>query len=110
VWLSADVHYAAAHHFHPDRAATSKFKPFWEFVAGPFHAGTFGPGEIDTTFGPEVRYAKGAPEGQMGAGPAAGHQFFGEVQITHNTGVATVRLFDLQGVLLHTETLMPELT
>jgi alkaline phosphatase D len=42
VWLTADVHYAAAHHFDPSRAAVADFDPFWEFVAGPLHAGTFG--------------------------------------------------------------------
>jgi phosphodiesterase/alkaline phosphatase D-like protein len=31
------------------------FDPFWEFVAGPIHAGTFGPNPLDPTFGPEVR-------------------------------------------------------
>ena len=32
------------------------FNPFWEFVAGPAHAGTFGANELDKTFGPEVRF------------------------------------------------------
>jgi len=35
VWLTADVHYCAAHHYHPNRAAYQQFEPFWEFVAGP---------------------------------------------------------------------------
>src|SRR5690242_5047729 len=35
VWVTADVHYAAAHHFDPVRGAGTKFEPFWEFVAGP---------------------------------------------------------------------------
>ena len=30
-WFTADVHYAAAHHFHPDRAKFKQFTPFWEF-------------------------------------------------------------------------------
>ena len=38
VWLTADVHYCAAHHYHPDRAAFQDFEPFWEFVAGPLNA------------------------------------------------------------------------
>jgi alkaline phosphatase D len=56
VWITADVHYAAAHHFDPARAQTPDFDPFWEFVAGPIHAGTFGPNPLDPTFGPEVRF------------------------------------------------------
>lgn len=35
VWLTADVHYCAAHHYSPERAAFTDFDPFWEFVAGP---------------------------------------------------------------------------
>src|SRR5262249_37072419 len=56
VGLPADVHYASAIYYDPARAAFSDFTPFWEFVAGPINAGTFGPGEIDRTFGPDVRY------------------------------------------------------
>jgi alkaline phosphatase D len=40
VWLTADVHYAAAHYYNPDKAQFGEFDPFWEFVAGPLHAGT----------------------------------------------------------------------
>ena len=47
VWLTADVHYTAAHHYSPDRAAFQEFEPFWEFVSGPLHAGTFGPNALD---------------------------------------------------------------
>jgi alkaline phosphatase D len=44
VWITGDVHYCAAHHYHPTRAKFTDFDPFWEFVAGPLNAGTFGPG------------------------------------------------------------------
>ena len=54
VWLTADVHYTAAHHYSPDRAAFQDFDPFWEFVSGPLNAGSFGPGKLDATFGPQV--------------------------------------------------------
>ena len=43
VFITGDVHYCAAHHYDPARAAFTDFNPFWEFVAGPAHAGTFGP-------------------------------------------------------------------
>ena len=48
VWLTADVHYAASHYFDPNRAVFQDFEPFWEFVSGPLHAGTFGPGGSTT--------------------------------------------------------------
>ena len=69
VWLTADVHYAAAHYYNPDKAQFQDFEPFWEFVSGPLHAGTFGPNELDNTFGPEVKFIK-AP-GPRQAEPAA---------------------------------------
>ena len=50
------VHYAAALRYAPDKAAFTDFDPFWEFVAGPINAGTFGPNEVDMTFGPEVKF------------------------------------------------------
>ena len=43
VFVTGDVHYCAAHHYDPARASFTDFHPFWEFVAGPAHAGTFGP-------------------------------------------------------------------
>ena len=58
MWLTADVHYAAAHYYDPNKAQFQDFEPFWEFVSGPFHAGTFGPNELDNTFGPEVKFFK----------------------------------------------------
>ena len=71
VWLTADVHYTAAHHYDPSRAAFQDFDPFWEFVSGPLHAGTFGPNALDPTFGPEVRFVK-APRPGRGQPAALG--------------------------------------
>ena len=108
VWLTADVHYCAAHHYSPERAAFQDFEPFWEFVAGPIHAGTFGPNGLDMTFGPEVVYAK-APTAEQGANlpPSDGLQFFGEVEIAGDTGEMTVRLLDTAGTELYARTLEP---
>src|SRR5207247_35474 len=52
VWVTADVHYAQSTYYDPGRAQFADFTPFWEFVAGPINAGTFGPNAIDRTFGP----------------------------------------------------------
>ncbi|MFQ6550188.1 alkaline phosphatase D family protein [Aestuariibius sp. 2305UL40-4] len=95
VWLTADVHYTAAHHYSPDRAEFQDFEPFWEFVSGPLHAGTFGPSDYDNTFGPEVRFSKHPDEGQRNLPPSEGLQFFGKVDIAADTGVMTVRLMDV---------------
>ncbi|MFB2593415.1 alkaline phosphatase [Paracoccus sp. p4-l81] len=108
VWLTADVHYTAAHHYSPDRAAFQDFAPFWEFVSGPLHAGTFGPNDLDQTFGPEVRFIKAPPEGQANLPPSAGMQFFGLVDVIGATGQMKVRLMDRADQELWSVTLDPE--
>jgi alkaline phosphatase D len=96
VWLTADMHYTAAHHYDPNRAVFSDFEPFWEFVSGPLHAGTWSPGELDNTFGPKAMFQKGcsAEQGDNLA-PCFGLQFFGRVDIEGRTGVMTVMLKDV---------------
>lgn len=81
-WLTADVHYAAAHHFDPARATGVSFLPFWEFVAGPIHAGTFGPNELDPTFGPELKFQWAPPPGTGNLAPWDGLQSFGIIDVT----------------------------
>jgi alkaline phosphatase D len=99
VWLTADVHYTAAHYYDPAKAQFTDFSPFWEFVSGPLNAGSFGPGQLDNTFGPQVMFKKHPGPGQGGIGPAAGFQFFGEVEIS-GAGEMTVRLRDIAGAVL----------
>jgi len=99
VWLTADVHYTAAHYYDPSKAQFTDFSPFWEFVSGPLNAGSFGPGVLDNTFGPQVVYQKHPGPGQGGIGPAAGLQFFGEGEIS-GAGEMTVRLRDMAGTVL----------
>ncbi|MEO8701418.1 MAG: alkaline phosphatase D family protein [Kofleriaceae bacterium] len=92
VWITADVHYAAAHHFDPARATGTQFQPFWEFVAGPIHAGNFGPNPVDPTFGPEVKYTFGTPaEGQQDVGPWDGKQSFGTIDVARDALTVTLR-------------------
>ncbi|ETX27981.1 alkaline phosphatase D family protein [Roseivivax isoporae] len=108
VWFTADVHYTAAHHYSPERAQFQDFAPFWEFVSGPLHAGTFGPNALDMTFGPEVRFVKAPDEGQVNLPPSAGLQFFGLVDIDGASGAMTVRLMDRGDTELWSVTLDPE--
>jgi alkaline phosphatase D len=95
VWLTADMHYTAAHHYDPSRAVFQDFEPFWEFVSGPLHAGTWGPASLDNTFGPQVRYQNGCTTEQgENLAPCFGLQFFGRVDIEPN-GLMTVTLKDV---------------
>ena len=107
VWLTADVHYTAAHYYDPNQAQFQEFAPFWEFVSGPLNAGTFGPGSLDNTFGPQVVFQKAAPPERGNLPPSAGLQFFGQVDIEGARGVMTVRLMDLSGATLFTQVLEP---
>lgn len=108
VWMTADVHYTAAHEYHPDRAGFQDFAPFWEFVSGPLHAGTFGPSDLDMTFGPEVKFFKAPPAGQANLPPSSGMQFFGLVDIEAATGQMHVRLMDRADTELWSITLDPQ--
>ncbi|WP_137806081.1 alkaline phosphatase [Pseudomonas sp. G(2018)] len=103
LFLTADVHYCAAHHYHPDRAVFQDFEPFWEFVAGPLNAASFGPDLLDKTFGPQMVFQKAAST--PNASPFAGFQFFGEVNIDGQTGALSVVLRDLDGLSLFERTL-----
>jgi alkaline phosphatase D len=111
VWLTADVHYTAAHYYNPDKAAFQDFEPFWEFVSGPLHAGTFGPNELDRTFGPELKFIK-APTKEQGVNlpPSFDMQFFGRVDIDGQSEAMTVTLKDWNDVALWSVRLEPKRT
>jgi alkaline phosphatase D len=109
IWLTADVHYTAAHYYDPNKAVFQDFEPFWEFVSGPIHAGTFGPNQLDNTFGPQLVYIK-APTKEQGQNlsPALGLQFFGLVAIDGATEVMTVTLKDTDDHALWSTRLEPK--
>ena len=106
VWLTADVHYCAAHRYSPERAAFTDFDPFWEFVAGPIAAGSFGPNAMDGTFGPEVVFSKA---GRFpGESPREGdNQFFGHVQLGGDD-TFTASLRNANGAVVFSKVLTPE--
>ncbi len=106
VFFTADVHYTAAHYYDPSKAQFRDFNPFWEFVSGPVHAGSFGPGRMDDTFGPQVVYSKD-PAGERNLPPSSELQFFGHVRIDGETEAMTVTLKDLNDKDLYTVTLEP---
>ncbi len=107
VFLTADVHYTAAHHYSPERAAYTEFEPFWEFVSGPLQAETFPrkDGLLDRTFGPEVVFSKGNDSTRRQS-PRDGNQFFGHLAIDA-AGAMTVTLHEASGAALWRRTLEP---
>jgi alkaline phosphatase D len=97
IWITADMHYTAAHYYDPNRAEFQDFHPFWEFVSGPIHAGTWGPSELDNTFGPRVLYQNACSREQgENLAPCFGLQFFGHVHIDGDSEVMTVTLKDVE--------------
>ena len=110
LWLTADVHYTAAHYYDPNKAKFQDFEPFWEFVSGPIHAGSFGPNDLDATFGPQLMYVK-APTKEQGqnVAPSGGLQFFGHIAVDGATEVMTVTLKDVDDNALWSVKLEPKL-
>ncbi|HEU5056017.1 MAG TPA: hypothetical protein VFU21_05810, partial [Kofleriaceae bacterium] len=79
--VTADVHYPAAHLYHPDAAALgAPFTPFHELVAGPLHAGGFGPNPLDPTFGPSVLFQRPPPV--PNPPPWDGYLSFGHIAVS----------------------------
>ncbi len=107
VWFTADVHYCAAHYYDPDQAQFKNFEPFWEFVSGPLNAGSFGPHELDDTFGPQLIFQKASPSPNLS--PLSGLQFFGQVDIDGDSLVMTVALKDIGGDTLFTQEIYPSI-
>ena len=94
----------------PSKAAFQDFEPFWEFVSGPLHAGTYGPNALDMTFGPQLVYIKAPSEEQsQNLPPSEGMQFFGHVAIDGYTQQMTVTLKDVDDRSLWAKTLDPKL-
>lgn len=106
VWITADVHFAAVHHYAPARAAKDlEFNPFYEFVAGPLHAGTFGEMDIDPTFGPKQIY-QSTPRELFNAPPSVGLQFYGVASVARD-GVLTMALKNAFAEVVFSKTLEP---
>jgi alkaline phosphatase D len=108
VWFTADVHYAQATRYDPAKARFTDFDPFWEFVGGPLHAGTFGPNEVDRTFGPDVKFVSVPADNKQNRSPAVGQQYFGIAKIDGATQAMRVSLHDLEGKELYAVTLAPD--
>ncbi len=109
VWLTADMHYTAAHFYDPSRAVFQDFDPFYEFVSGPLHAGTWHPAPLDNTFGPRVLFQKGCDATQVeNLAPCFGLQFFGRVDIDGESGTMTVSLKNIADQVLWSQNIAPK--
>ena len=77
-------------------------------ISGPIHAGTFGPNDLDQTFGPELKFIKApTPEQGQNLPPSAGLQFFGLVDIDAASEEMSVWLMDRDDAELYKVTLDP---
>jgi alkaline phosphatase D len=106
-FVTADVHYCATHRYAPDNARFTDFKPFFEFVSGPIHAGGYGPNDLDDTFGPEVMFTAN-PGGKPNTPPTSGGLYFGHAKIDGRTKALTVSHRNVFGEVLSEITLEPE--
>jgi alkaline phosphatase D len=107
VWITTDVHHALALEYLPEKAAFHDFDPFWEFITGPLHAGSFGPDAIDPTFGPQIRFRMAPPK--PGVGPWAGYQFFGTIEIDAKSQGLRLTQHKLGGEKVYSTELLPVL-
>ena len=111
VWLTADMHYTAAHYYDPNAAVFQDFEPFWEFVSGPLHSGSWSANPLDNTFGPKAVYVNACTKEQGdNLAPCFGMQFFGHVAIDGNTEVMTVTLKDVDDRALWSVPIEPRKT
>ena len=96
VWLTADMHYTAAHHYDPNRAVFRISSRSGNSSRARCMRGPGRPGELDNTFGPKAMFQKGcsAEQGDNLA-PCFGLQFFGRVDIDGQSEVMTVTLKDV---------------
>lgn len=105
VIITADVHYAAAHEYAAERGKIGPFPTFFEFVAGPLHAGGFGPKEMDATFGGKVLFQRVPPI--MNQPPTGIWPSFGTVHVDSKSHAMTVRLHDGLGSVIFDKVLQP---
>jgi alkaline phosphatase D len=110
VFLTADVHFAAAIFYDPARAQFQDFEPFWEFVIGPIHAGAFGTNELDASFGPRFEYLRAPSTAGFTIQnlPPPHLQSFGAAEVTKE-GRLVIRIHEVTGAVLFEKLLQPQL-
>jgi alkaline phosphatase D len=74
---------------------------------GPINAGTFGPSDIDQTFGPEEKFIGIPRDMKQNRSPLDGRQHFGLGRIDGAAEALTVSLHDIDGKELYRVELPP---
>ena len=74
----------------------------------PINAGTFGPNDVDRTFGPDIKYVSVPAGNKQNRAPAVGQQYFGVAKVDGATETMRVALHDLTGKELYKVDLAPE--
>ncbi len=107
VFITSDVHFAAVISYAPSRSVFPEFEPFFEFVIGPVHAGAFGPGALDPTFGPRYDAVRAPDTEALPQNlPPPHFQSFGAAEVGED-GRLQVTLYDATGAPLFASTLDP---
>jgi alkaline phosphatase D len=109
VFITADVHFAAAISYDPARAIFKDFDSFEEFVIGPVHAGAFGANDLDASFGPKFDYLRAPSTENLKSRnlPPPTLQSFGAAEVTAD-GKLILRIHDITGAVLYEKTLSPK--
>lgn len=76
-------------------------------MAGPLHAGTFGPNKVDPTFGPKVVFISVPDNQPQNAPPSADQQFFGVGRVNVNSRSLTIELRNTAGQKLYSVEIPP---
>ena len=109
VWITADMHYTAANYYDPNRAVFQDFDPFWEFISGPIHAGTWAPGTARQHLrsARRVRNWAAARVSRTTSRPASGCSSSATSPSTATTEVMTVTLKDVNDRALWSKEIEP---
>ena len=109
VWVTGDVHYCAAHHYHPSRARVHRVQSVLGVRGGAAATpGPSRPASLDPTFGPEVKFTGTTAATTPNRPPSAGLQFFGTLTIDARTRAMTAKLIDVAGKELYSVELPAE--
>ena len=104
VWITADVHYCAAHHYDPERRQRRILIRSGN-SCGPAHAVTFAPGPLDSHVRSGVKFSGTPADLKPNRPPDAGLQFFGLLEADASGRQLTVSLQNTAGQRIFTQQL-----
>ena len=107
VWLTADVHYTAAHHYDPERPRSATSRRSGSSSAARCMPAASAPTRRTIPSASQVVWQQAAG-GRANLSPAEGGQYFGEAAIDGRSGVLTILLKDMEGTALWQRSFAPE--